>query len=75
MIFFFTAIFLYMDDTDLLLSTEFPMDSDESFIQLIQHVVINWGLIVQVTGGALNKKKSYISINSFKFIRGKVVLE
>ena len=36
---------------------------------------MDWELLVQATGGLLNKKKCYVSMNSFKFIRGKAVLK
>ena len=36
---------------------------------------MDWRLLVQATGGSFNKKKCYVSINSFKFVRGKAVLK
>ena len=36
---------------------------------------MDWRLLVQATGGSLNKKKCYVSINSFKFVQGKAVLK
>ena len=73
-VFLFAAI-LYVDDTDLLLRVNNITDSDEEFIKLIQSAVMDWGLLVQATGGSLNKKKCYVSINSFKFVQGKAVLK
>ena len=57
-----------MDDIDLLLGAKFAVDSEETFIQLIQKAVMDWGLLVQATGGSFNKKKCYVSINSSKFV-------
>ena len=73
-VFLFAAI-LYVVDTDLLLRVNNITDTDEEFIKLIQNAVMDWGLLVQATGGSLNKKKCYVSINSFKFVGGKAVLK
>ena len=54
--FLFAAI-LYVDDTDLLLRVKNITDMDEEFIKLIQNAVMDWGLLVQATGGFINKKK------------------
>ena len=36
---------------------------------------MDWGLLVQATGGSLGKNKCHVSISSFKFVQGKAVLK
>ena len=54
---FLLAAILYVDDTDLLLRVKNITDTNEEFIKLIQKAVMDWGLLVQATGGSLKKKK------------------
>ena len=74
MIFLFAAI-MYVDGTDLLLCIKYISYSDENFFDFIRKAVMDWGLLVQATCGSLNKEKCYVSINSFRFVQGKVVLK
>ena len=50
------AAILYADDTDLLLRVNNITDTDEEFIKLIQNAVMDWGILVQATGGLSVKK-------------------
>ena len=44
--------------------------SDEEFLAQVQQSVIDWGKLVQATGGALKQKKCWWYLLSFKFVMG-----
>ena len=69
------ASLCYVDDTDLLLRIQNLDQSDEEFFAQIQREVMAWGKIVQVTGDYLKQEKCYASVNSFRFVNGRVVLK
>ncbi|GFH51334.1 hypothetical protein CTEN210_07810 [Chaetoceros tenuissimus] len=59
--------FAYVDDCDLIQSGNSPEEVKES----MQKVMDEWADLMQVTGGALESKKSYWYLIDFEYSRGK----
>ena len=73
--FFTLAAILYVDDTDLLMRARGPRTPDRKFCEEIQRAINAWAEIVIATGGSIKTKKSYVSINSYRFREGKAILK
>ena len=56
---FLLAGILYVDDTDLLIVAKERDQSLDSFFSQTQEAVMDWGLIVQATGGYLKPAKCF----------------
>jgi hypothetical protein len=67
---FSLAAVMYVDDTDLFQVAKCRYMSDEEFLAQVQQSVIDWGKLVQATGGALKQKKCWWYLLSFKFVMG-----
>ena len=72
---FVHAVIIYVDDTDLLLCAQDPDAPDEIFFQAIQKAINDWAMIVMATGGSLKPSKCHVSVNSYKFRKGRAVLK
>ena len=72
---FVLAAIIYIDDTDLLLCAQDPDAPDEIFFQAIQKAINDWAMIVMATGGSLKPSKCHVSVNSYKFRKGRAVLK
>ena len=59
--------FAYVDDCDLIQSGDTPEEVKAS----MQNVMDEWADLMQVTGGALESKKSYWYLVDFEYARGK----
>jgi len=67
---FLLAAVMYVDDTDLLHLASSPETTDEELISQAQHQVIDWGMLVQATGGILKQKKCGAYFMAYKFVNG-----
>lgn len=67
---FLLAAIIYVDDTDLIHWGDFYDISDDDFHQKIQLATNDWGRLVEATGGALKREKSFYYLLSWKFSRG-----
>jgi hypothetical protein len=72
---FLLAAIIYVDDTDLLHWGSFYGISDEDFLAEAQTATIDWGMLIQATGGAIKPAKSFWYLLSWKFPRGRPVLK
>ena len=72
---FVLAAIIYVADTNLLLCAQDPDAPDKVFFQAIQEAINDWAMIVMATGGSLKPSKCHVSVNSFKFWKGKAVLK
>ena len=59
--------FAFVDDCDLIQSGKDPREVAES----MQAVIREWGDLMEVTGGALETKKSYWYLIDYEWMRGK----
>jgi len=59
--------FAFVDDCDLIQSGQDPHTVAES----VQAVIREWGDLMEVTGGALETKKSYWYLIDYEWVRGK----
>jgi hypothetical protein len=71
---FILAAIIYVDDTDLLiLSCSWDQSLDE-FFQQTQDAVMDWGLIVQATGGYLKATKCFWYMMAWQWKNGEPTL-
>ena len=69
-IMFLLAAILYVDDTDLLIVAQDRDMSLDAFFQQTQQSVLDWGLIVQATGGYLKATKCFWYMMAWRWKNG-----
>ena len=72
---FSLAAILFVDDTDLLMRAPTHETTNEEFFCQIQDSLNDWSSLVMATGGSIKQKKSYVSVNSYAYRKGKAVLK
>jgi len=55
---FFLATILFVDDPDLL-NMDIGTSTDEIFLKTVQEAILDWGGLVQATGGSLKSSKCF----------------
>ena len=64
------AAILYVDDSDLLHVAKSPATTDDEFFQDVQRATMDWGGLVQATGGSLKPSKCFWYMMAWQWNKG-----